>query len=1088
VLQTPLETDKEILGYKLLERIGSGGFGEVWSAIAPGGLKKAVKVVFGFHDGRRAQAELKALDRVKELRHPFLLSLERIDVHQGQLIVVSELADQSLADRFNQCIQAGEPGIARDEMLRYMRNASEALDYLSNEHGLQHLDIKPENLLVVGSHVKVADFGLIKDLHKASQSLMSGMTPAYAAPELFDGQPGPTSDQYSLAIVYQEMITGVRPFPGTTPAQLAAQHIHGKPNLRSLPKSDQPIIAKALSKDPAVRFATCCDLVDELGNQRRSVKKAIRRHNHTRDHGDTESRTLNLPGSTHGHDVTALISDQSMPFRATEIKILDPPQCDAATATVQPTLIIGVGSTGNRIVQKVKERLVSRYNSMDVIPAVKLLAIDTDRNALGALRREKGNGSLNNFESLETCLRKPEGYRGETKRKTLLSWLSRRWVYNIPRSLQTEGLRPLGRLAFADHFETICDRIQELIREMATPESVAQTADSLNMDPGAMQPRIFVVSSVAGGLGSGMVLDLAYTARLLANETGLKPKSVVGLMLHSSYQRYRDPGLAAANSFAFLTEMRHFAENGYPGDPNIGMPPFEEQPPFDYTYFNDLGNDLCQSEFDGKLDRIAEYLLLSSTSRCAEFFDQCREKEEQLEHFALRTFGLSLTGPGNLEAGLRATQRVARGLTRRWLTGGAEEPTKASELVQQMLKSADANSTAIAEQINDLIETHFPESFDAIVEQAQQLVRQPGASPQSQLDDFGDTAFGCPIDRRDSSYVEPEHCLEIESAIGMAGQSVGDQLAGGVLKLMEGSCMNLHLAQAVAELTLNNIKDVLDQIDEQGNATQQAERQLLAMLAQLPVQKASPNKPVQEKLGEIVSSYLDKRKNEFVSRYQRVFLRVVSNSVNSVLEMLQRFHNQIEMISNEFVPVDALDEILEEDNRLDMDAILNESVECGLSDYVLATERLVYENLIESRGGYVASLNEPAVWQGQLSFEIRNQAQRVLSEAYKKISLEKIIAQHNIEPERLVKWLNEKMLDARPEVNDCGGGSRLLVGMPELTEDDSLEKLLQKQFDVQGCPIRGTQGSFVMCLKPKTSAWPMSHIACCKPGRMPSNW
>ena len=927
MLQTPLDTDKEILGYKLQERIGSGGFGEVWSAIAPGGLKKAIKVVFGFHDGRRAQAELKALDRVKELRHPFLLSLERIDVHEGQLIVVSELADQSLADRFNQCIQAGEPGIPRDEMLQYMGNASEALDYLSNEHGLQHLDIKPENLLLVGSHVKVADFGLIKDLHQASQSLMSGMTPAYAAPELFDGQPGPTSDQYSLAIVYQEMITGIRPFPGTTPAQLAAQHMHGKPNLRSLPKSDQAIIAKALSKEPSVRFSSCRELAEELCNQRRAVKKAVRRQNYGRDNGDTDSRTLNLPSNTHGHDVTALISESSMPFRAAEIKILDPPTCDAASAQVQPTLIIGVGSCGNRVVQKVKERLVSRYNSMDAIPAVKLLAIDTDRNALGTLRREKGNGSLNNHESLETCLRKPEGYRGEKKSKTLLSWLSRRWIYNIPRSLQTEGLRPLGRLAFADHFDSICDRVQELIREMATPEAVAQTADSLDMDPGDMQPRIFLVSSVAGGLGSGMVLDLAYTARLLAHETGLNPQAIVGVMLHSSYQRYRDPGLAAANSFAFLTEMRHFAENGYPGDPNIGMPAFEEQAPFDYTYFSDLGNDLRQSEYDGKLDRIAEYLLLSSTSRCSVFFDRCRQMEEQLEHFSLRTFGLSLTGPGNLEAGTRAIQRVARGLTRRWLTGNAEQETNAQELAQGMLESSDANPAAIAEQINGLVETHFPKPINNLSENAVSCVHQSAASASSHLRDFGDATFGCPVGRRDSSYVEPEYCLEIESALGMAGQSTGDQIADKILALMNGSCMNLHLAKSTAELMLKGVKELLDQIEENRNNAQESEQRLLVMLQQLPIQKATQNKQVQEQLHEIVSVYLNKRNDEFVCRYQCIFLRVLASSVNSVLEMLQRFHNQIEMISNEFTPVDALDEILEDDSRLDMDTLLNESVE-----------------------------------------------------------------------------------------------------------------------------------------------------------------
>ena len=82
---------------------------------------KAVKIVFGYHDGKRAQAELKALDRVKELRHPFLLSLERIEVFEGQLVVVSELADRSLADEFNLNIAEGKNGISREDMLRYMR-------------------------------------------------------------------------------------------------------------------------------------------------------------------------------------------------------------------------------------------------------------------------------------------------------------------------------------------------------------------------------------------------------------------------------------------------------------------------------------------------------------------------------------------------------------------------------------------------------------------------------------------------------------------------------------------------------------------------------------------------------------------------------------------------------------------------------------------------------------------------------------------------------------------------------------------------------------------------------------------------------
>ena len=268
-----VSANDEILGYRIETRIGEGGFGEVWRATAPGGLPKAVKLVFGFHDESLAQSELRALNKVREIRHPFLLSLERIDVVDGKLVVISELADKSLKQRFRECIRAEMDGIPRDELLGYIRDAADGLDFLCERHLLQHLDIKPENLLLLAGHVKVADYGLVKDVRNNNNSMMSGLTPTYAAPEIFDGRPSQTSDQYSLAIVYQEMLTGMRPYDGKTPAQLARQHMLGRPNLESLPRGDQAVVARALSKDPANRFASCTEFYEELQRRKNSVAK-----------------------------------------------------------------------------------------------------------------------------------------------------------------------------------------------------------------------------------------------------------------------------------------------------------------------------------------------------------------------------------------------------------------------------------------------------------------------------------------------------------------------------------------------------------------------------------------------------------------------------------------------------------------------------------------------------------------------------------------------------------------------------------------------------------------------------------------------
>src|SRR5271157_3443640 len=195
-----------IPGYRLIEPLGSGGFGEVWKCEAPGGLFKGIKFVYGnLHsldvEGARAEQERNALNRVKEVRHPFVLSLERIEEVDGELVIVMELADRSLHDLYVECQSAGLVGIPRDDLLRYMRDAAEGLDYMNEKHNLQHLDVKPRNLFLQGDRVKVADFGLVRHLQSQGVSgPLGGVTPLYAPPETLVGKVSAHSDQYSLGI------------------------------------------------------------------------------------------------------------------------------------------------------------------------------------------------------------------------------------------------------------------------------------------------------------------------------------------------------------------------------------------------------------------------------------------------------------------------------------------------------------------------------------------------------------------------------------------------------------------------------------------------------------------------------------------------------------------------------------------------------------------------------------------------------------------------------------------------------------------------------------------------------------------------
>jgi serine/threonine protein kinase len=270
-----------IPGYRLLEPLGQGGFGEVWKCEAPGGVFKAIKFVTNGEEGAGpATQELEALQRVKTLRHPFILSLDRLEVIDDVLLIIMELADQSLQGLYSDHHRAGHVGIPRDELLGYLLEVAEALDWMNFEHGLQHLDIKPHNLFLVSNHVKVADFGLVTSLgdeRGVEPVRAGGMTPMYSAPELLRGSLSRHSDQYSLAVVYQQLLTGTLPFWHPNIYELMMQHLSASPELAALPGIDQPLVRRALSKVPEQRFPSCMEFIHALLGSGSTPSPGLRR-------------------------------------------------------------------------------------------------------------------------------------------------------------------------------------------------------------------------------------------------------------------------------------------------------------------------------------------------------------------------------------------------------------------------------------------------------------------------------------------------------------------------------------------------------------------------------------------------------------------------------------------------------------------------------------------------------------------------------------------------------------------------------------------------------------------------------------------
>ncbi|MBA4190999.1 MAG: hypothetical protein C0467_23690 [Planctomycetaceae bacterium] len=600
-----------IPGYTLIDQIGAGGFGEVWKAEAPGGIFKAIKIIHGDMRSkdndivRYAEQELKALKRVQQVRHPYLLALDRYDIVDGRLMIVMELADCNLWDRFREYRNLGLPGIPRDELLLYLSETAEVLDLFNDQFQLQHLDIKPQNLFLLYNHVKVADFGQVKDLEGLMATVTGGITPVYAAPETFDGLVTRYCDQYSLACVYQELLTGLRPFDGSSMSQLLMQHMNMPPNLQPSPVYDRPILFRALAKKPEDRWPTVTAFVRALidaepHSARGSLPPSFAEHPTTlypeKKSGPVSNQPrisaaplprLVVPGSGGPTETPAPRPETEMGAAAVTI----PPEV-TGPGPLRPSLVIGVGQVGLRVLQRFQFDLSERHGPPELVPVVRTLFVDTDQDALDEAIQARPLDRLSKLRPESVFAAKLNRAAHYTKprlsgRMLTDGWFDQQLIYKIPRGLQTGGLRLFGRLAFFDHYRPLMAKIQAELEAALAPDALTKSEARTALARRTNRPRVYIVAGLCGGTGSGMFLDMAYAVRNRLERMGYTDPEIVGVLMVPPTDGTTTPPQALANSYAALTELNHFSRPDTTftaGYDDRGGNLEDQRPPFSLCY------------------------------------------------------------------------------------------------------------------------------------------------------------------------------------------------------------------------------------------------------------------------------------------------------------------------------------------------------------------------------------------------------------------------------------------------------------------------------------------------------------------------
>jgi serine/threonine protein kinase len=260
-----------IPGYTLTGPLGAGSFGKVWEANGPDGRPVALKFVdVRTNSSAMVASEIRVLRSLAALKHPHILPLYAVLTCERYIVLVLERADCNLDDlRWTYKQQVGR-NIPPEHALDLLEQVAEALDFIAdlrlpglhNSRGLQHCDVKPTNLLLVGDDLKVADFGLCAGT--GWQTHVGGWkgTLPYAPPELFRGAAARGTDQYSLAVTFCDVVMGERPF--RPDAQKAGTPGVSPIDLTKLREKEFPVISRALHPYPSSRYPSCMAFIEAL--------------------------------------------------------------------------------------------------------------------------------------------------------------------------------------------------------------------------------------------------------------------------------------------------------------------------------------------------------------------------------------------------------------------------------------------------------------------------------------------------------------------------------------------------------------------------------------------------------------------------------------------------------------------------------------------------------------------------------------------------------------------------------------------------------------------------------------------------------
>jgi hypothetical protein len=303
--------------------------------------------------------------------------------------------------------------------------------------------------------------------------------------------------------------------------------------------------------------------------------------------------------------------------------------------TIVPTLIIGVGGTGLEVIARLRRLVTESYGSLDKLPILGFLHIDTDQSykisnpvmAGPPLEASEKYWSRVKLEDAEEITNSPNSY------SWFHEWLPPELISKPGLLASEEGagqIRACGRFSFFFNRDRIREKCAEARRRIQNHEQTMIANYNLTVQP---KLNIFVIGSISGGTGSGMLIDLGYSLReWFRGENGLETTAIIPSP--DAFSGIASGLRIKENGYAALMELNYFSDTNttysvlYGPTENSRLE--ERRPPYDYTYIVGTNNELVTLKADTVREMMAQNIFLDLVSDYSPYKRSIRDNTKRL--------------------------------------------------------------------------------------------------------------------------------------------------------------------------------------------------------------------------------------------------------------------------------------------------------------------------------------------------------------------------------------------------------------------------------------------------------------------------